>query len=150
MMRARFLHVLLAATWCAAALPASAQLTVATDHQEYHLSQIIHLTIHNAGPHVAWFASEPVFTVTRLSSGECFYGCVGLPVLSELAAGATWLLDFDTAQCWVPGPGVFGDYRIDLTGSSGDPGSVLATTFRIYDVVDVQSLAWGTLKGTYR
>lgn len=130
--------------------PPSVQLNVATNQEEYFHSEIAHLTIQNAGPHTAVFASQPVFTVTRLSSGECVSGYVGLPVRSELAAGATWHLDFDTSECPTTGTDLFGTYRIDLVGSSGDPGSVVSKVFRLYDVLDVRPLAWGSLKGTYR
>lgn len=149
-MKARILFAILLVSMLIAALPASAQLTVVANQSDYYLGEIVHLTIHNTGPHVAVFLSVPVFAVMRVSDGECVFGCVGLPVLTQMSVGETWHLDFDTSACSTPGPGLFGMYRVDLMGSSSDPGSVLSTTFRLYDALDVQPLAWGTLKGTYR
>lgn len=58
---------------------ANAQLTVSTDKTEYRYGENVRITIHNAGPTTAMFASVPFYAVRRVSDGECFYGCVACP-----------------------------------------------------------------------
>lgn len=130
------------------ALPASAQLTVSTDRPEYQPGEIVRITIHNGGPSVAHFVSEPPLTVVHVATDDCCYGCVGLPVLFDLAPGATISSMYDTASC---GSGnLVGEYLVTLAGASGDPGSVLTATFLVLDAIQVEPVGWGAVKGRFR
>ncbi|MBK6898342.1 MAG: hypothetical protein IPH09_03450 [bacterium] len=49
------------------------------------------------------------------------YGCFGLPVLWEMGVGETIMVEYDPYEDAVPDP--LGWYRVELTGTSTDPGS---------------------------
>jgi hypothetical protein len=66
------------------ATTAVAQLTVATDAPQYSQGDIVTITVHNAGPSLALFASSPPCYIYRIGTSECVYGCVGLPILWEM------------------------------------------------------------------
>lgn len=140
--------IALATVCLVVALPASAQLTVTTDRPEYLPGEIVLITIHNAGPSVAQFVSEPPLTVVQVATGECCFGCVGLPVVFDLAPGATILRTYDTASCG--SGGLTGEYRLTLAGASGDPGSILTASFLVREAVEVEPAGWGTVKGRFR
>lgn len=65
-----------------------------------------------------------------------------------MVPGATEISDFPTNLC--AGADPFGLYEIDLSGVSGDPGSVLSTTFLVYDVLELEPHTWGAVKSLYR
>jgi hypothetical protein len=147
-MHARIPPCLVVLTCLVAALPASAQLTVATDKPEYIPGELVQITIHNAGPGVAVFSSEPPLAIWHLATGECCHGCTGLPVITTLAAGASRTFAFDPLGCPIGDP--FGLYEVVVAGASPDPDPVLTTTFTVLDIVGAERLAWGWLKGLYR
>lgn len=147
-MTGRMLTSVTLLTCLAIALPASAQLTVATDKPEYLPGEIVHITIHNAGPSAAQFVSEPPLGIWHVATGECCFGCTGLPVVFDLAAGASLAFGYDPLQC--PLDDRAGLYHISLAGSSPDPGSILSTTFTVLSTVDVERRSWGAWKSRFR
>ncbi|MBK6734241.1 MAG: hypothetical protein IPG61_09135 [bacterium] len=138
------LSVLLSALlWAPAAL---AQLTIVTDQAAYHVGDIMSFTIHNAGPGVATFVSDPPFSIWHVESGDCVDGCMGLPVVWTLPAGGTIAVQRDTGV----GPDLVGHYEISLAGSSSDPGSILSAEYELTAPVAVSTAAWGAIKGLFR
>ena len=138
------LSVLLSALlWAPAAL---AQLTVVTDHATYNVGDVVSFTIHNAGPGVATFVSDPPFSIWHVESGDCVDGCTGLPVVWTLPAGGTISGQRDTGT----GPDLAGHYEISLAGSSSDPGSILSAEYELTAPVAASTAAWGAIKGLFR
>ena len=140
MLRALLLPALL---WAPAAF---GQLTVVTDQAGYTVGDLVHVTIHNAGPSVATFVSEPPLVIWHVESGDCVYGCVGLPVVWTVPVGGTVQGVHDTGY----GPDLSGHYTVSLAGSSGDPGSILATTYELTAPVAVDASTWGAVKSLFR
>jgi len=126
----------------AAASPAVAQLTVVTDRAEYTVGETVAITIHNAGPSVAQFNSFPAYTLAHVESGACLYGCVGLPVIWDMQPGETLASSRATGNLPDP-PGL---YRIQLVGTSGDPGSVLTAEYLLSPAVGADASTWGQVK----
>ena len=140
MLRALLLPALL---WAPAAF---GQLTVVTDQANYTVGDMVQVTIHNAGPSVATFVSYPAFAIWHVESGGCVFGCVGLPVVWDLPVGATEQGAHDTGY----GPDLPGHYTVSLAGSSGDPGSILTTTYELTAPVAVDLSTWGAVKSLFR
>lgn len=140
LLRAVLLPALL---WASAAF---GQLTVVTDQADYTVGDIVHVTIHNAGPGVATFVSYPAFAITHVESGDCVFGCVGLPVVWDLPVGGTELGEHDSGA----GPDQPGHYTVWLAGTSGDPGSILSTTYELTAPVAADVSTWGAVKSLFR
>lgn len=126
---------------------AAAQLTVATDTPQYSQGDIVTITVHNAGPSLALFVSSPPCYIYRIGTPECVYGCVGLPILWEMHVGETIILAYDPSEDAVPDP--IGWYRVELNGTSIDPGSVLHCDYQMLEVVPVGGGSWGAVKALY-
>ncbi|MBK7048412.1 MAG: hypothetical protein IPH48_18310 [bacterium] len=138
------LSVLLSALlWAPAAL---AQLTVVTDQATYNVGDVVSFTIHNAGPGVATFVSDPPFSIWHVESGDCVDGCMGLPVVWTLPVGGTISGQRDTGT----GPDLAGHYEIALAGSSSDPGSILSAEYEVTAAVAASTETWGAVKGLFR
>lgn len=133
---------------CIAAAPADAQLTVATDASQYSQGDIVTITVHNAGPSPALFASSPPCFIYRIDTLECVYGCVGLPILWEMNVGETIVCGYDPAEDAVPDP--VGWYRVELNGVSIDPGSILHCDYQVLEIVSNGRGSWGAVKALYR
>ncbi len=131
-----------------AATTAVAQLTVTTDDGVYTTFDVVTITVHNAGPSQALFASSPPCVIYRLDTQECVYGCFGLPVLWEMGVGETIAVEYDPYEDAVPDP--LGWYRVELTGVSSDPGSILQCDYRLVEVVPNGDDSWGGVKALYR
>lgn len=125
---------------------ARAQLTVVTDKTQYSIGEVVHITIHNAGPGEATFFSDPAYSIWHSESGDCVDGCSGLPVVWTLPAGGTINVDRNTGA----EPDLVGHYEIGLAGSSPDPGSILGAEYVLLPPVSTTVAPWGTLKGWYR
>jgi hypothetical protein len=148
-MNRRFLLSLLAlfllslALWAPAAL---AQLTVVTDQDQYTAGEVVLITVHNAGPNVATFSSYPGYFIEHVESHQCVDGCVGLPVLWDLAVGETVHASHDTGV----EPDLIGTYDVALMGSSGDPGSILIARYELVAPVSATATTWGGIKSLFR
>lgn len=139
-LRAMLLPALL---WAPAAF---GQLTVVTDQAGYTVGDMVHVTIHNAGPGVATFVSYPAFSIWHAETGDCVYGCIGLPVVWDLPVGATEAGQHDTGL----GPDQPGHYTVSLAGTSGDPGSILTATYELTAPVAADASTWGAVKVLFR
>ncbi|NTV04633.1 hypothetical protein HGA89_06980 [bacterium] len=147
-MRRSIRILILSAISCIAAATAQAQLTVDTDATQYSQADIVTVTVHNAGPSLALFASSPPFFIYRIGTSECVYGCVGLPILWEMNAGETIVTVYDPSED--AGPDPIGWYRVELNGTSSDPGSILHCDYQMLEVVPIGSGSWGGVKALYR
>ncbi|MFO7653551.1 MAG: hypothetical protein R6X25_06980 [Candidatus Krumholzibacteriia bacterium] len=127
-----------------AASPATAQLTVATDAATYTVGDVVTITIANGGPSEAMFISTPWYAITHVEPDTCVFGCIGLPEISYLAAGASEVYSRYTAA---DGPG---HYLIQLAGSSNDPGSILSTTYLLENGTPSAPVTWGEIRRLYR
>ena len=131
-----------------ASTTAVAQLTVDTDAMQYSQGDIVTITVHNAGPSLALFASSPPCFIYRIDTLECVYGCVGLPILWEMSVGETIVTVYDPSEDANPDP--IGWYRVELNGTSSDPGSILHCDYRMLEVVPIGSGSWSGVKALYR
>ena len=128
-----------------AATTAVAQLTVVTSAQLYNEFDLVEITIHNGGPGPGHFISDPAYTIHHLDTGLCVDGCVSLPVLWEMLPGDKITASFDLDLIPIP----LGMYRVELTGTSADPGSILSCDFELVDVLAAGSGSWGSVKALY-
>lgn len=143
-MKQRVLFVLLSLALCA---PASfAQLTVVTNQASYTVGEVVQITIHNAGPSAATFTSYPSFSIWHTESGDCVYGCAGLPEIWTLPVGGTVIASRGTDV----EPDQPGHYDISLAGTSIDPGSILSAEYELMMPVTAVTGTWGGIKGLYR
>jgi hypothetical protein len=126
--------------------PAGAQLTVSTDQDSYVAGEVVQITIHNGGPSEAMFVSDPFFGIWHVETGTAIFGDVGLPVVTTFPVGTTELYYWDTGV--TPDPP--GHYQITLYGSSGDPESVLQTTYEVSAPVGLEAVLWGEVKALFR
>ena len=133
---------------CITAATADAQLNVVTDAMQYSQADVVPITIHNAGPNQALFISAPACFIYHLGTMECVYGCVGLPVLWEMNVGETIAFAYDPLEDAIPDP--IGWYRVELNGTSIDPGSVLHCDYQMLEIVPLGSDSWGAVKALYR
>ena len=128
-----------------AATTAVAQLTVATDALQYSESDILTITIHNAGPGPGHFISYPAYIINHLESGLCVDACVALADVWDMLPGEKITAWFDLDLFPIP----LGIYRVELTGTSADPGSILSCDFELIDVLAAGSGSWGSVKALY-
>jgi hypothetical protein len=140
--------LILSAISCIAAATAQAQLTVDTDAAQYSQSDIVTITVHNAGPSLALFASSPPCFIYRIDTLECVYGCFGLPILWEMNVGETIVLAYDPLED--AGPDPIGWYRVELNGTSIDPGTILHRDYQVLEIVPVGNGSWSGVKALYR
>lgn len=143
MKRWSLVSLLLPVLWAASA---HAQLTVVTDRDDYTAGEVVLITIHNAGPGVATFASTPGWYIRHVESGECIDGCLGLPMLWDMPAGQTIDVAHDTSLA----PDLIGHYEVVLTGMSGDPGSILVAAYELMVPVFDTADTWGGVKSLFR
>lgn len=143
-MNRRFLlSLLVLALW---APTSRAQLTVVTDRDRYMAGEVVLITIHNAGPGVATFSSYPAFFIEHVESHHCVAGCVGLPVLWDMAVGETIRASHDTSV----EPDLIGHYDVVLTGRSDDPGSIHIARYELMAPVSDTAATWGGIKSLFR
>ncbi|MDO9694097.1 MAG: hypothetical protein Q7W56_05150 [Candidatus Latescibacteria bacterium] len=128
-----------------AATTAVAQLTVATDATQYTQSDIVTITIHNAGPGPGHFISDPAYIIHHLETALCVDACVALAVVWDMLPGEKITASFDLDLFPIP----LGMYRVELTGTSTDPGSILSCDFELLDVLAAGSGSWGSVKALY-
>jgi len=121
--------------------PASAAITIYTDKAEYALDETVFISVHNDGPDDTAFSSWPFVYITEVNSGECYYGCAGLPVVTEFPASTTANDSWDVGASGAP-PGT---YRIEVNVL----GTTVSTTVRVYEVLPTDSPAWSTIKAQY-
>lgn len=129
-----------------AATTAVAQLTVATDATLYTQRDIVTITIHNGGPGPGHFISYPAYIINHIETALCVDACVALAVVWDMLPGEKITASFDLRMFPIP----LGMYRVELTGTSADPGSILSCDFELIDVLAAGSGSWGAVKALYR
>ncbi len=129
-----------------AATTAAAQLTVATSESLYDNFETVEITIHNGGPRPGHFISYPAYIIYHLDTALCVDACVALADVWDMLPGETITATFDLDLFPIP----LGMYRVELTGSSADPGSILHCDFELIDVLAAESGSWGAVKALYR
>lgn len=128
-----------------AATTAAAQLTVATSESLYNNFETVEITIHNGGPGPGHFISYPAYIIYHLDTALCVDACVALADVWDMLPGETITASFDLDLFPIP----LGMYRVELTGSSADPGSILHCDFELIDVLAAESDSWGAVKALY-
>ncbi|MDO9170961.1 MAG: hypothetical protein Q7W29_03925 [bacterium] len=129
-----------------AATTAAAQLTVATSESLYNNFETVEITIHNGGPGPGHFISYPAYIIYHLDTALCVDACVALADVWDMLPGETITASFDLDLFPIP----LGMYRVELTGSSADPGAILHCDFELIDVLAAGSGSWGAVKALYR
>lgn len=129
-----------------AATTAAAQLTVATSESLYNNFETAEITIHNGGPGPGHFISDPAYIIYHLETALCVDACVALAVVWDMLPGETITASFDLDMFSIP----LGMYRVELTGTSADPGSILHCDFELVDVMATAGGSWGAVKALYR
>jgi len=125
---------------------AAAQLTVATSESLYSNFETVEITIHNGGPGPGHFISYPAYIIYHLDTALCVDACVALADVWDMLPGETITASFDLHMFSIP----LGMYRVELTGTSADPGSILHCDFELVDVMAAESGSWGAVKALYR
>ena len=132
------------------ATPAAAQiLTVETDLAVYVVGAVVQITIHNPTEEPATLVSWPFTFITHEETNACVWGCVGLPVVTEVMPGETLVEHHHTS--FLPDPP--GTYRVTIaeagTGLPPLPPSNW-TEYELLEPISSEKMAWGGVKSLYR
>ena len=135
------IRVLLAALPLLQASGAFAEVIISTDKPAYEVGEIVRITAQNLGPEDEELVSFPYFVIGNQDSGQCIYGCLGLPVVDPFPAGATIQRDWDTGER----PDEPGTYVVQVATLEGP-----STTYVLNAAVPQQKDSWTALKARYR
>lgn len=146
------LHYRLAALglWILIAGSAAAyNLTVATDADTYRIGDVVHIAVTNPTDHTISCNSYPIIGIQYVPTSACVYGCIGLPVIEDLPAGAVVTIDHDTGG----GAEAPGEYRV-VVFEIYDGGFPVpdrpSTSYVLVDPTPDETTAWGGVKTLYR
>jgi hypothetical protein len=132
------------------ATAAPAQLTtVETDAATYDPGQTVRITIHNPSDQTATLNSVPGYAILHEETGNCMYGCLGLPDLTILEAGENIVHNWDTSIH----PDPVGTYTVFVhevgTGAPPDPAPP-SITYTLGNPTANKRKAWSGIKSFYR
>jgi len=139
--RTRIPALLLALLWLCTPGTTLADITLTTDHSNYDIGDIVHITAHNNGPNEEQFLSFPYFIIYNDDTDECVFGCVGLPVVTPFAVGETVTMDYDTGIV----PDIAGNYTVGIVVTNGT-----TVSYVLNGPVAAEAKSWSDLKALYR
>lgn len=137
----KFLLVILLA--CCAATASAQSLTLSLDAMVYELGDTMQITIANPSDQDVEFLNTPPYCVYNVDDGA---QCTSVPEATVFAAGAEWIVDYDTDDDVLTA----GACLVVLTWLEDGTIYYLTEVFSLTTSVPDTPVSWGALKGRYR